>query len=828
MNNITQIQYDLMIEPNLTNFIFVGKAKMHMTCKEQISSLVLNGMELTINSCELTNGESKLNIPFKIDYNLEEIQLDFPKKVSGNFSIEFNYIGKIKNNLKGLYQTKYKIGDTVHIGAITQFETEDARRLFPCFDEPGMKASFNVGIIADNDLTLISNMPILSEDKLDNGKKIVKFEKTPKMSTYLLMIGMAHFESIQDKLGNIEIKVITHPNLSQYAKFSLDFSKKTLDFCQNYFDIPYPLPKLDLVATPDFAPGAMENWGAIVFRENLLLNYPGYTTNLDESYILMAIAHEITHQWFGNIVSPSIWKYIWLNESFANFFGFKIANYFYPERHLWELMVITQINGALIADGYNETVPIEIKEQKKTSYNIKSIPIIYSKGGAIIRMIEEFIGTDFFQKGLHLYLTTHSYDVASSEDLWIALEEASNKPISKIMKSWVLQIGYPLISVFKEGNNLIFNQERFTYLDNNDLTIWEIPITVQIFSDNKDPIKKKFLLKEKQGTLDIGFPFTAFKVNSDQFGFYRVKYSQSDLDMLGTLVKTKKLSPLDCWTIINDLFALVRSGKIDLNCYLKFVTNFTSTNFYSSIKAISDHLFELHTFAEGEKKQLISDVGIKFHKKIFDEIKYEPQKNESPLISNIRNSLLLNAGNLESRSVISFCLQEFDAYKKGKIIPPEIKDAILSISARYTNDINWFINSFDKASNEIEIINLAKALGEFSEDDKINRVLNEILFTKIPMRNIDYVINRLCHNPNAIGKMWEYYIANLDNFGKLHEYIQSSSINNIVSYSVDPEIKKDMEEFFADYGKTNPVAQITTEKAFETLTINMKLKNYLK
>ena len=675
---------------------------------------------------------------------------------------------------------------------------------------------------------LIFFVPIVLFVVISCSKKEVKFEKTPKMSTYLLFLGIAEFESISEMMNAIEINVITHPGLTKFGKDALDFSKKSLSYCQTYFDIPYPLPKLDLIATPDFAAGAMENWGAISFREDLLLTFPGFTTKINEMIIKVVIAHEITHQWFGNYVSPSIWKYIWLNESFAEFFANKIVDHFYPDLKLWDHVVEQDISVAFLSDAYHETVPIEIKSQKKTSYNIKSVPIIYNKGGAILRMVENFVEDKFFQKGLQLYLNKHAYNVASSDDLWESLEKASNKPISKLMKTWVLQPGYPLITVNCDGNTLELSQERFTYLANDDKSLWLVPITILFITENNDQIERKFLLDKKTDSITVDFNFSTFKVNFDVTGFYRVNYALTDLQNLGTLVSQSKLSTLDSWNLENDLFALFKAEKLDLEYYLEFIQNYKSISLYTAIPSISEHLVEIYLLASGKSKQAITNQGVIFHERILESIHYTPQENEPFSISIMRNLLILHASYLGSPKAIKFALEQFEIIKSGKEINPDIINAVYSIAARQGNDLNWFLNRLEKAQNEVEIITLGNVLGEFSNPEIIDEVLNEVVFTKIPMRNRSGIIWRLCKNPNSIKKMWKFFIANLDNIGKLHESIQERVINNVVSYSVDEETKQDMQKFFTEFNKTNELAKITTEKSFETLEINLRLKKRLK
>lgn len=831
MDSVVPNHYEIRIEPNLGESTFNATTIIHLSAKENINQIILHAVDLTISSCKMINKEETTDLKFEMDLNSEQMNINLTDKITGDFKIEFKYIGKLQENLKGLYKANYKIDEKNFVGLLTQFEQEDARRMFPCFDEPKMKTTFDLQVVADEELTVISNMPIKSESKLPERRKLVNFERTPKMSTYLLFLAIAHFESIKDTLGEIEVKVITHPGLTKFGKESLSMGIKALDFCQKYFNITYPLSKMDLIATPDFAAGAMENWGAISFREDALLIFPGSTSKLEEVMVNITIAHEISHQWFGNLVSPRIWKYIWLNESFADFFGTKIVDNFFPEIQVWDSYVGFQTREALTADAYIETVPIEIKGEDKAAYNIKTIPIIYSKGGSIIRMINDFIGDSFFQAGLQKYLNNHAYDVASSDDLWMALEEASQQPVSELMKTWVLQQGYPLLNVKRSENSLTFKQNRFTYLENDDVTLWMVPITVLFFSEDGSTFKKSFLLDKSESTFTIDSQFTAFKVNSEHTGFYRVKYSIEDTKTLGIYITNEKLSTLDGWNLVNDIYALLQSGNINLKYYLDFILHYTSEKYYTSIRSISGQLYHLFLLAPDKKtKQIVSEAGVTFHENYLNKIKYTPQENESFSNATIRNVLIKNAAFLGSQKTIDFCLKEFKKLQTGQTVPPDIIDSVLSVAARQNNDLDWFLNQFTNAKNEIEIINYILAMGEFSDNNSIIKLLDEIIFSKIPMRNLGYIISRLCMNPTAVSdqKMWKFFIANLDNIGKIHEFIQIGIINAIVTNpGVDKTTKLDMEKFFVDYSKVNPVAKLTTEKAFETLEINIRLKKNL-
>jgi len=359
MNDIRPIHYKIHLEPDLVKFQFAGKLELLLEVPEPASEVSLNILDLAIWKCTLVSEGQGEACGFSVDPRKEELSIFFPRPVISEVFLVIDYVGEINNRMAGFYRSRYVRDGQERYAAVTQFEESDARRAFPCFDHPAMKATFEVEMIMDGGLTAISNTDIAEEKPVEDGRKLVRFERTPSMSTYLVFFGVGEFEFIQDP-GDVLIRVAAVPGKARQGKFSLEFLRKALTYCEEYYGIKYPLSKLDLIAVADFAFGAMENWGAITFRENLVLHDPDKTSKAGEERMCVVIAHELAHQWFGNLVTPEDWKYLWLNESFATYFGYRVVDHYYPEWDVWEQFLQGQTQVALDRDALHETFSIEI------------------------------------------------------------------------------------------------------------------------------------------------------------------------------------------------------------------------------------------------------------------------------------------------------------------------------------------------------------------------------------------------------------------------------------------------------------------------------------
>jgi len=681
MASLIPLNYTIRIEPDLADFTFSGKAGVHLTAQKPVREVLLNILDLTILQCRVKTADREFTCTYQTDTDRETLCIFLPEEAAGDIRLEIDYRGVINDRMAGFYRSRYAVDGKTQYIAITQFQESDARRAFPCMDHPAAKATFDMEMIVDADLTAISNCDITAEKRLNGGKKYVRFRRTPQMSTYLVFFGVGAFEITADSADR-RVRCVTLPQMKPYGRFGLDFGRKALRYCEDYYGIPYPLPKLDLIAIPDFAFGAMENWGAMTFRENLLLHYPDITSRLGETRICEVIAQEIAHQWFGNLVTPSDWKYLWLNESFATYFGYGVVNHYHPRWQIWDQFLQGQTREALDRDALQETFPIEIPGGEHVVINTSTAPIIYSKGGSILRQIEGFIGKSAFQKGLQAYLKTHAYGCAESRHLWEALEAASDQPITAMMKSWIEQPGHPMVTAVRDGMELVLEQQRFTYLPKAFHQRWMIPVTLILFDEAGEKRLLTTLFEGKKTRIKIGKHVYAYKINGQQTGFYRVKYEDAkNLNRLGKLVLGQKLSPEDRWGLEHDLFALVKSGAESMETYLDFLDYYGNENAFLPLMSIAGNLFQAFLVMDGNMKDKIAAKGRKLFESILSAVGLEPVDGESHATAILRDQFLWHAVVYGAKAATAFAREKFADLKNEKPVHPDIQKSMMQAGA---------------------------------------------------------------------------------------------------------------------------------------------------
>ncbi len=818
------LHYNLRLEPDLATFEFKGRVEIQLETTAPTAEIVLNSLELAVWECAIKEKEKWCPCTFCLQPEKETLQIIPRSPVAGIVDLRIKYTGLINDKMAGFYRSAYSVdGHTRHI-AVTQFQESDARRALPCMDHPQHKATFDIEIIVTPGLTAISNGAVTTEETLDNGKKAFRFERTPRMSTYLLFFGVGAFETLQDELDR-RVVGIALPGMSGRLSFGVKFGRQALEYCESYYDIPYPLTKMDLIAIPDFAFGAMENWGAITFRENLLLHDPEGTSAMGEQRICEVIAHEIAHQWFGNLVTPSDWKYLWLNESFATYFGFGIVDHYYPEWGTWDQFLQGQTDTAMVRDALQETIPVEIPGGEHVVINTSTAPIIYSKGGSLLRQIHGYIGADNFQSGLRQYLKTHQYACASSHHLWESFEAVSDQPVTTMVEQWVMQPGFPLVEAHRDGSRLTLEQKRFTYLPTESDVSWPIPIVLQTFTANQKDRQQTVMLDERRKTITLDDHVTAFKLNAGQTGFYRVRYTNpSNTAALGQHIRAKILDSEDRWGIQNDLFALVRAGLTTMDDYLTFLDYYDEETADLPLTSIDANLFSAGLVLGDAWQQAIADRGRSIVARTLKQIGYEPGTGEPQTTAMLREQMLWHAALYGDREVLKFTSAQFDAFAKGVPIHPDLARSVMQAGVLQGGKTAFRLlcRRLEATDSEHERMHILMALGS-QKDPGLIEETGRYTLDRVPDRNKFIPLAALALNPHAIPQMWSWYEMHVKELESFHPMLYERVIAGIVPIAgmENPEAVRD---FFTAYMQTNPQTADVVKLSLEKMEINLAMR----
>lgn len=827
MEGIKANHYKIHLEPDLERFTFEGRVEIYLDASVPAKEVSLNALDLAIWNCQALVGGELESRPFSFDPKKEVLTLSLATEQQGEIALSIAYTGKINNRMAGFYRSRYRVEGKERFMAVTQFEESDARRAFPCMDHPAAKATFDVEMVIDAGKSALSNMPIEEERSLDRGRKKVKFQRTPKMSTYLLFFGVGDFE-VMEAPGRVPIRAITAPGMIHQAAFSLDFCQKALLYAEAYYGIEYPLPKLDLLAIADFAAGAMENWGAMTFRENLLLRDPETTSRAGEERICEVLAHELAHQWFGDLVTPVDWKYLWLNESFATYFGYRIVDYYHPEWDVWETFLQGQTAVALERDGLRENFPIEIPGGEHVVINVSTAPIIYNKGGSILRQVEGYVGSYHFREGLRRYLKTHAYGCATSHDLWEALEAVSSKPVAGMMENWIGQAGFPLLEARKEEGRLILSQKRFTYLPHPSEQRWVIPVSLRLFHENGTSTAVESLLEGESLTLELEEGVRAYKVNDDQRGFFRVRYLDAEnLVALEGMVREKTLGPVERWGLQSDLYALVKRGDVGVDEYLDFLSHYREEDAYLPLASIAGNLHHAYVVSGRGRTGPIASLGADLWERALDRIGYEPQAQDRHTTAVLRDRLLWHAVLYGSKKATAVAKRGFSILLDGGKVHPDIMRSVMQAGAYLGGEeaFQWLSERFQASASEHERMNILAALGCFKQEELLARVQDYIL-DKVPDRNKSLAAGALAENVHALPLLWEWYLANQPRFEAFHPVHYERVVAAIIPYGgLGKEAEVRM--FFDDYMSRKEKARDVIKLSLERLEIHARMRKAL-
>ena len=821
------INYQLTFEPDLKKFTFFGTETITVSCKKPTKKITMHCAELKIKYCIVKSEDDVISSTTKTNENREELFINLSKKIKGIVTITLEFQGILNDRLLGFYRSQYKQNGKTKYLATTQFEAADARRAFPCWDEPEAKATFEISIIADNKFTAISNMPIKSKKKIKN-KTLYKFEKTPVVSTYLIYLGVGEFEYLTGKTGKVQIRVITKKGNKSKGKYSLDLGKKLLTSYEKYFGIKYPLPKLDLIAIPDFAAGAMENWGAITFRETILLYDPKTSSTRTKQFIAEVISHEIAHQWFGNLVTMKWWNDLWLNESFATFMATKFVDKFYPEWNLWDQFIEDAMNTAMGLDSLKTTHPIDVTVNSPAEIREIFDAISYDKGGCVLRMLENYVGETNFRAGLKNYLSTFKYGNAQGQDLWDAIGKASKMPVSAMVNSWLKQPGFPQVEITQNDKSLVLKQSRFLMepTSKTQKGLWHVPITLGLGNETVTKLitKKSITVKTPSSP--------GFVANIGRTGFYRVKYDDGILLDLKMLVDQKQIPHVDRWAIQNDLFALCIAGKEDVANYLDFTDAYFDEDSYLPLTNVANNLNFLAslTFFEDFTDE-IREYAINYFRKILSNLGWAPKKSDKHTDAFMRGFSIYVLGKLGDDSIIEQAEIKFKAFLKNpSTLHPDIRESIFSLVAWNGNvkTHSMFVTLYKKAKTMEEKLRFLGAMCSFRDEKLLIKTLQFSQTSEVRSQNMQLPIMRIAANPYGKKILWPWLKKN---WGKMSKKVGYGNplFNRIVAsiaLVADDSMESDIKAFF----KKNPTpgTERTQTQTLEKIRIHSKFLRKMK
>ncbi|KAK0172910.1 hypothetical protein PV328_006175 [Microctonus aethiopoides] len=839
--NIRPRHYEITLIPDMKNFIFDGTQNVDIEVNESTDTIVLNSLDIDIKNVTFKNGNTGNDIVAeKIDVSVadETATLTFPEKlpVSKNGTLHFNFVGEINDKMKGLYRSKYQ-GSTIRkteAVAITFLCPTSARRVFPCWDEPTIKATFSLTLVLQScdNVIGVSNMPVANSEENENVE-VLKFEKTPVMSTYLVAVVVGEFDYVEDQTSDgTVVRVYTPKEKREQGRFALEVATKVLPYYNKYFGISYPLPKMDLIAIADFAAGAMENWGLVTYRETCLLVDPQNTSAASKQWIALVVGHELAHQWFGNLVTMEWWTHLWLNEGYASFVEFLCVAHLFPEYDIWTQFVTDTYIKALELDGLKNSHPIEVPVGHPTEIDEIFDDISYNKGASVIRMLHSYIGDSDFRKGMNLYLKRHSYANAETEDLWNALEETSNKPIGAIMSTWTKQQGFPVIKVEQrqEGNNRILSlsQERFLADGSHDeeSSLWMIPVSVST-STAPSEIAFSTIMREKNEEIVINnVPKDAWiKVNPGTIGFYRTRYNFDALALLMPAVKNRTLPPLDRLGLLDDLFAMVQAGHVSTVEALKFMQAYQYEDNYTVWSSIVSSLSKIGILLghHDDLDQRFKKFGRSLLKDIANKLGWEPKKNESHLDNLLRSLVLGRMSALNDLETIEEAKKRFELHISGKcILPADLRSpvyrAVLSVG-----DVNTYeamLKLYDEADLHEEKDRILRALGAIRDKQLLGKVLDFAMSDKVRAQDTVFAIMSVAFNSKGRDIAWEFLKSNWQILtNRYGAFLLPRLVKHTTENFVTEQRAIEIEEFF----KKNPTpgTERTVQQSVESIRLNV-------
>ena len=768
---VLPVEYSVRIVPNIDKFAFTGTERVKLSVRSPVRQLVLNSLELKITHASL-DGKVLPKSAIKTDKKNELLILAFRSEfAAGDHTLALSFTGKINQQGQGLFYMPYQEqgSGTKRIMLGTQFEATDARRFFPCWDEPVFRARFQLTTVVPEDWHAVSNMPIEYEKKTAGGKE-VRFAATPPMSSYLNVLVTGELDLIESRSGPTQLRVIATKGKAEMGRYALEATAQILNYYNNYFGAAYPLPKLDQIALPGGFGGAMGNWGGITYYESALLFDPKNSSAETKQNIYEVLAHEMAHQWFGDLVTMAWWDNLWLNEGFASWMGTKCTAHFNPQWEVWlrrnlprdpTRRVGIAKEQAMEGDARSTTHPIQQPIATEAEANSAFDDITYKKGQSFLRMLESFLGEDIFRDGIRQYIATHKYSNSTTADLWNALSEASKKPVGEIAAGWTEQPGFPVVKVKREeGNKVSLTQERFTVnFGNAPLLEWKIPLTYAVVGEAPATL----LMANKAGHLQNIPTDRALKLNVNGAGNYRVEYDEPSWNLL--LQALSKLDVEDRVNLLSDAWALVQANRAPVSLYFELVEKLPASTELAEREQLINVLDFINRLLVGSsEREKFQRYARSLLRPTFETLGWDPKAVEPPAAGNLRASLITALGDLNDQKIIAGCRERFAKYLTSpKSLAPDLRPPVFAIVGRYADEKTW--NQLHelglKTTSVEEKQNYYNALADATDPKLVNKALPIALTDELPTSRAIFLVSKIARASDHPDIAWDFAKANM-------------------------------------------------------------------
>ena len=821
--SVVPSRYDLELAPDLDAETFEGVVEVAVEVREPVSEIVLNANELSLDEASLVSADGgRVEVSeIRLDGEAERATLVLAETAEpGPWTVRIAFHAKLNPRLEGFYKSTFTDADgQTRIIGTTHFEATDARKAFPCWDEPDLKAVFGITLVVEDGIEAVSNGPEVSREPTGDGRVRIRFADTMKMSTYLAawVVGPLELSPPSDARG-VPVRTVHVPGKAALTDFAAEVSVHSLNWFADYYGIPYPEAKVDNVAIPDFAQGAMENIGCITYREQVLLIDPARSTQEEQLGVAETVAHELAHMWFGDLVTMRWWNGIWLNEAFATFMSMLAVDDFKPDWEIWNTFTRDRTN-ALEIDALETTRPIEYEVRSPDDASGMFDTLTYVKGGAVLRMLEQWLGPERFRDGIRRYLAKHAYGNTETHDLWDALEEETGEPVRRTMDAWIFQAGYPAISVARDGDRVRFTQHRYLPSNPDDDTTWPVPLMVRQVADGDERLDR--ILVEADGAeLDLLADDAVVIANAGSASFVRVFY---DDELRSRIVGRAMdvLSPIERYSLVDDAWAAVVAGQAPAGSFLDLVAGFGDEADLRVWQAILGGLGWLDRFVDDEPRERLRAFVRDLVRPALARLGWDPEEGETDLTRALRGQLVQSLAILGADPETMAQCRELELGDDGD--PQLLQAAVEAVAAEGTKeDLDRYWERYRSATTPQQEERYLFATSRFPGEAEIERVLAATMSDEVRGQDAPYLLARSTTNRHHGPRVWRFIAERWD---EMQERFASSNIIGMVSgirYLTDPAVVEEVDAFFRDHDI--PQNHLMLQQGLERMRVNAKLR----